>query len=321
MASPAPVLASLRVLVLSHLAELERRVTSASLPLSSPTSASSSDAGSDNELEWPDSLKSEEETMMMDEAMLSWAHDTLEMLQHIRSDVSSHLPDLPFDAHALEELLRTHLHDLSYQSLLDELRAHLPDLPRPHMPDFTLADVQHRLQDVKTHIREMSSSLDLSSPLDYLPVLSAHLNSLHTHLTTVSTPSDMLPSLPTTSTLSELLDRVLSSDLVPTVLHRVDGHDSPLEKAAKEMSEALKKSYNGAKLVSYVDLPGEWRSNPWVHSGYRCVFTDFHASKETLMIFVDRFIPLHKWPIILLSLFALHNETGKLFPLHCSSYS
>ncbi|KAL5528181.1 IZH3 [Sanghuangporus sanghuang] len=299
MASPAPILASVRVLVLSHLAELEGRLTTSNLALSSPTSPSSPDSGSDGQdlvrSESPNSQGGEEEAM--DEAMLSWAHDTLDMLRRIRSDVALHLPDLPFDAQVLEELLHTHLHDLSYQSLLDELRAHLPDLPRPHMPEFTLSDVQNRFQDVKTQIREMSSSLDLSRPLDYLPVLSAHLNSLHARLSSASTSSssaNALPFLPTTGTLSELLDRVLSSDLVPAVLHRVDGNDSPLEKAAKEMSETLKKSLNGSKLVSYVDLPGEWRSNPWVHSGYR-------------------FIPLHRWPIILLSLFALHNETVNIY--------
>ncbi|KAL5507028.1 IZH3 [Sanghuangporus vaninii] len=303
MASPAPILASVRVLVLSHLAELERRLTSSNLALSSPTSPSFPNSDSDDgqdlvRPESPISQGGEEEAMLpMDEALLSWAHDTLDMLRRIRSDVALHLPDLPFDAQVLEELLHTHLHDLSYQSLLDELRAHLPDLPRPHMPEFTLSDVQNRFQDVKTQIREMSSSLDLSRPLDYLPVLSAHLNSLHARLSSVSTSSGSaytLPSLPTTSTLSELLDRVLSSDLVPTVLHRVDGNDSPLEKAAKEMSETLKKSLDGAKLVSYVDLPREWRSNPWVYHGYR-------------------FIPLHRWPIILLSLFALHNETVNIY--------
>ncbi|KAL5524033.1 hypothetical protein ACEPAG_8206 [Sanghuangporus baumii] len=302
MASPAPILASVRVLVLSHLAELERRLTTSDLAVSSPTSPSFPESDSDDQdlarSESPNSQASEEEGMLpMDEALLSWAHDTLDMLQRIRSDVALHLPDLPFDAQVLEELLHTHLHDLSYQSLLDELRAHLPDLPRPHMPEFTLSDVQNRFQDVRTQIREMSSSLDLSRPLDYLPILSAHLNSLHARLSSASTSSGSpyaLPSLPTTSTLSELLDRVLSSDLVPSVLHRVDGNDSPFEKAAKEMSETLKKSLDGAKLVSYVDLPMEWRSNPWVYSGYR-------------------FIPLHRWPVILLSLFALHNETVNIY--------
>ncbi|EJD03196.1 HlyIII-domain-containing protein [Fomitiporia mediterranea MF3/22] len=273
MASHAPVLASVRVLVLSHLAELERRLVSITLSLED----------SENE-----TLDNSGEQLVTGETH-SWAHDTLEMLRRIRSDVSSHLPDLPFDVPALEELLHTHFHDLSYQVLLDDIRAHLPDLPRPHMPDFTLSDVQTKLHDVRAHLYEMS--LDMSQPMSYLPVLSQHLNSLQAHLAAVSARSDyVLPSLPPTSTLSELLDRVLSSDMVPAVLHRVDGHDSPFERVAREYSEALKKSYNGARLVSYVDLPKEWRNNPWVDSGYR-------------------FIPLHKWPIILLSLFALHNET------------
>ena len=209
--------------------------------------------------------------------------------------MSSHLPDLPFDAHTLEELLASHFQDVSYQSLLDDIRSHLPQLPRPpvSMSDFNLSDVQTRLQDVRSHIHDMS--VDFSQPVNYLPVLSRHLESLHSHLSSSHVSSECsIPSLPSTATLSQLLDKLLSSNLVPSVLHRVDGHDSPFEKKAREMSKALKKSLNGSQLVEYVDLPGDWRNNPFVATGYR-------------------FIPLHRWPIIILSLFALHNETCKTF--------
>lgn len=214
----------MRVLVLSHLTELERRL-------------SASGRG--------------EETV---EEAMHWARDTLEMLRRIRSDVSAHLPDLPFDPHlqggGVEELLRAHLPDA------------LPDL-NIHFPD-----VHTRLQDVRTHLSDIS--VDLSQPMSYLPVLSAHLNSLHAHLAELRAEYS-LPSLPSSETLSLVLDRILSSDRVPSVLHRVDGHDSPFEKAARDMSTALKKSLDGSQLVSYRDLPGEWRNNPWVSSGYRYV--------------------------------------------------
>lgn len=214
-------------------------------------------------------MKGSGDESMLDDAR-NWAVESLEILRRIRSDVSSHLPDLPFDAHTIEELLGTHFQDLSYQSLLDDIRAQLPDLPRPHMhmPEFTLSDVQTRFQDVRAHLVEMS--LDLSQPMNYLPVLSQHLNSLQEHLSSVSACSgSAMSSFPSTGALSELLDRVLSSDLVPAVLHRVDGHDSPFEKAARDISMGLKKSLDGAQLVSSVDLPREWRSNPWVNNGYR----------------------------------------------------
>ncbi|KAH8119424.1 HlyIII-domain-containing protein [Phellopilus nigrolimitatus] len=266
-ASPAPVLASVRVLVLSHLAELERRLA--------PSDSSTSE-----------SWKSKGEETVEDARV--WAREAIEMLRGIRSDVCSHLPELPFDATSLEELLKTHFHDLFYPALMDDIRSHLPELPRPYMPDFNLPDVQSRLQDVRSHLPEMP--VDFNQPMSYLPTLSHHLNSLHAHLSDLNTCSGSLPSLPSTSTLSDLLDRLLSSNLVPAVLHRADGQESALEKAAKDMSKALKKSLDGAELVTYVDLPNEWRNNPWVVRGYR-------------------FIPLNKWPIILLSLFAIHNET------------
>ena len=263
--SPVAILASLRILVLSHLSELELRISSIEMPTS-------------------ESLMSKGEAK---------AEETVEMLRRIRSEVASHLPgDLPFDIHSLEELLAHHLNDGSYHSLLDDIRTHLPELRRPTMPEFNFSDVQSRLQDVRSHIHDMS--IDLSQPFSYLPVLSRHLESLHSHLSSMDTYNGCsLLALPTTATLSQLLDRLLSSNLVPSVLHRVDGNDSPFEKAARDMSKALKKSLDGSQLVHYTDLPGEWRNNPWVVSGYR-------------------FIPLHRWPIILLSLFALHNETCKL---------
>lgn len=213
------------------------------------------------------------------------AEEVVEMLRRIRVEVKSHLPEVPFDVHGLEDLLSNHLHDLPYPSLLDDLRAHLPEMRRP---SISLSDMQSRIQDVRSHIHDMS--VDLSQSMNYLPVLSRHLDSLHSQLSSMDASS--FPSLPSTATLLQLLDRLLSSDLVPSVLHRVDGHDSPFEKVAKDMSNTLKKSLDGSKLVHYVDLPREWRNNPWVGSGYR-------------------FIPLHRWPIIILSLFALHNETRK----------
>jgi len=63
-----------------------------------------------------------------------------------------------------------------------------------------------------------------------------------------------------------------------------------LEKATHEIKIAVQRSLNGSKLIHYVDLPKEWRNNPFVHRGYR-------------------FIPIEQWPLIFLSLFALHNET------------
>lgn len=260
ISSTLPLLASLRILVLSHLSELESRIASIEM-LSSETLMSKGEAR---------------------------AEEAIEMMKRIQAEVKSHLPDLPFDVHNLEEILANHFPDISCQSVIDDFRSHLPEIRRPTVLDFNISDVQSRIQDVRSQM-----SVDLSQPMNYLPVLSRHLDSLHTLLSTMELPSGCpLPSLPTTATLSQLLDKLLSSNFVPSVLHRVDGNDSPLEKVAGHMSVALKKSLDGSQLVRYVDLPHEWRNNPWVERGYR-------------------FIPLHRWPIIILSLFALHNETRK----------
>jgi len=63
-----------------------------------------------------------------------------------------------------------------------------------------------------------------------------------------------------------------------------------VEKALHDVEIAVQRSLNGSKLIHFPDLPKEWRSNPFVYSGYR-------------------FIPIDKWPLIILSLFALHNQT------------
>jgi len=63
-----------------------------------------------------------------------------------------------------------------------------------------------------------------------------------------------------------------------------------LERTAAEVARAVKLSFQGSRLIKYVDLPKEWRSNPFVAQGYR-------------------FIPIERWPLILWSIFTFHNET------------
>jgi len=57
-----------------------------------------------------------------------------------------------------------------------------------------------------------------------------------------------------------------------------------------DVARAIERSLHGAKLITYGDLPSEWRNNPFVTHGYR-------------------FIPISRWPLIVASIFALHNET------------
>ncbi|TDL26076.1 HlyIII-domain-containing protein [Rickenella mellea] len=263
-ASPTPLLASLHLLVLSHLAELEKCL-SVDPALS-------------------DALRIKGEDTV--EEALTWAHDGLEILRNIRDDVCSHLPEVHFDAASVEALLRSHIHDLP---ALDDVLARLPDLPdvRAHLPEFDLADMRSRLQDVRTRFSE----IELDHPMKYLPKLSSHLQSLHAHLSPETYSSYHLPSLPTTRTIVEVLDNLLTSNLFPGTLRPPQTwRESKLEKVARDIAQAVTRSFNGAKLVTYVDLPEDWRNNPFVFRGYR-------------------FIPLNRWHLIILSLFALHNET------------
>ncbi len=247
-AAPAAVLGSVRALVLSHLADLERRLSQFS----------------HQDFNISDSLKSR----TMDEARV-WATEGLDMLSTIRADVCSHLPDVPFDAAFVEDLCKTHLHDFSLPRIIDDIRSRLPDVPhlRSSFSAIDFSDMQSKFKGVCSQLPAVPAEF---APSQYLNTLSQRLHSLHTHIYS-SHPfvAYRRPSLPTSASVSDLLDKVLSSDYVPDVLHRVDGQESKFEKAAREMSDALRQSVNGARLVTYMDLPVEWRNNPFVSRGYR----------------------------------------------------
>ncbi|KAG7446612.1 HlyIII-domain-containing protein [Guyanagaster necrorhizus] len=72
----------------------------------------------------------------------------------------------------------------------------------------------------------------------------------------------------------------------PHVVHVGDS----MERATEDVAKAIKSSFQGVHLIHYSDLPDKWRNNPFVTQGYR-------------------FIPIERWPLIILSLFAFHNET------------
>ncbi|KAH9978691.1 hemolysin-III related-domain-containing protein [Lactifluus volemus] len=72
-------------------------------------------------------------------------------------------------------------------------------------------------------------------------------------------------------------------------LHRPEHYDA-FGKVATDIASAIERSVHGAKLITYGDLPMPWRNNHFVIYGYR-------------------FIPLRKWPLLIASIFALHNET------------
>lgn len=223
-----------------------------------------------------ESLKTKGESTV-DEAR-AWARTALEMLSRIRTDVCAHLPELHRESTAVE----------------DFVKAHLPD-------------VRARLEDVR-------SSIEPHHPLQYIPTLSDHLQSLQTHLASVDVPHSLRESyayLNPHSSLSEMLDRFRASELVTAVSADIKEGEDMLERAAMEVAKAVRRSVDGSRLIHYADLPEQWRNNRFVSRGYRYVLRVTNSVSTKLSHDLCRFIPLHKWPLILSSVFAFHNETGK----------
>ena len=251
-------LSSIRRVVLSHLEELEASLSRLQSPIDI------------------DSLKSSTEDAVVDAR--AWANDALDMLERIRSDVCSHLPDL----------------DLDFS--LESLVSHLPDVHdvRSHLPDIKISDqVREKIELLRSHLPD----LPFQAPLDYIPVLIEHLGSLHTHLSSseINSPD---PSITPLILLNEMLEKIATSEVYTNLKSSEKVIENAFEKAAHDVKIAVQRSLNGSKLIQYVDLPKEWRSNPFVHRGYR-------------------FIPLDEWPLIIFSLFALHNETRKCLLCLC----
>lgn len=216
------------------------------------------------------------------EEVRAWAKDGLEILKQIKEELRSHLPDFTLDPTSVESYVSSRLHDLSDTSTLKLMTSRLPEFPR------------------------------LPRPEQYLLTLSNRLKSLHSHLSSSNTLSHVaFTSFPSIAKLSELIDTMMSFDRFPDVLsaHSTDDTGKALGIATTEVARAIECSAHGTKLITYRDLPKEWRSNPFVAHGYR--FVSFGTQFRLLLTCAHpfSFIPLNRWPLILASIFALHNET------------
>ncbi|KAF5370760.1 hypothetical protein D9758_002123 [Tetrapyrgos nigripes] len=239
--SPSRTLASLRFLVLSYIADVERRLST----LESPDLES-----------WI--LKGE---LTIEEARQR-AKTTLEMLESLRDDVYFHLPEFHLSDVSIENL-RFHLPDLPDVPSIHEMRSHLPD-----MPDV-LHDMRSKLDDVRTRFHD----IDFRKPIDFIPTLSERLQSLQTHISALELPSGLRAH---SNMLIDLVDSLLSSELVSDIFHSTpdlaEGEEM-LERAAREVAHAVKRSFQGVRLIHYSDLPEQWRNNPFVTRGYRQVLS------------------------------------------------
>ena len=86
--------------------------------------------------------------------------------------------------------------------------------------------------------------------------------------------SSRLPGSPLASStvLADLLDTLLSSDIVTDDLDSTPDAvetDVLLEQTACEVSNAIKLSFDGFRLINYSELPSPWRCNSFVSHGYR----------------------------------------------------
>ncbi|KAL0956629.1 hypothetical protein HGRIS_002764 [Hohenbuehelia grisea] len=194
-------------------------------------------------------------------------------------------------------------------SVRQQLAEHLPSLTFDFTSPLDGSAMEHFLNSARIpeiDVRAMQSRLsDIHNPLDYLPQLSLHLNSLRTHLGSFELPAfdDNPTSSPAPTSLADMVHSLkalsadlsdMLTDLSDIVFDTVDDvmieGEEMFERATCEVRMAVKHSFEGVKLIGYHDLPERWRNNPFVRGGYR-------------------FIPLERWPLILMSLFALHNET------------
>jgi adiponectin receptor len=156
-ASAKQILASLRFLILSYLADLETSL--------SHLESSLADFGL-SEL-----LKTKGER-----TVAVWAKVALDMLNNVRGEVRSYLPEFHFADVSVERFVKSHIPELPDVASLNEMCS--------VVVDFSLADMSSRLEDVQVRF----SDLDFQ-PLCYIPIISDHLQSLHAHLTSIEVPS------------------------------------------------------------------------------------------------------------------------------------
>jgi adiponectin receptor len=175
------------------------------------------------------------------EEVREWARDGLEILKQTRAELCSHLPGFTLDSVSVETYVSACIHDLSDASNLKRVTSHIPELPR------------------------------IPRAEQYLSNLSDRLKSLHFHLSSFNALSHVaFPSFPSTAKLSELMDAIMSSDCLPVIL-RARSMSRTGGRAATEVARAIERSVHGAKLITYGDLPSEWKNNPFVTHGYRFV--------------------------------------------------
>lgn len=297
-------LTSLRVHVLSYLSDLETRLTllyfksqstcTSPITLQSPAALALRDRDSSEGPPASPTKDSDVASVDIDDIALdsedvaNFIKEGFELLQTIRADVCSFLPEyVDFDSSAAS--LRTRLHELGTQINTQQLTEKLHDFEMPSM-SVSMEGLRHHL-----HLPDLSLS-DFgspdSNPMSYIPRLKAHLASLQEHMSDL--PSNMpfstfpLPSfLHPPAIISELLAdlsllstdnwEIFKADL--QLLKEGDSEEAIQADLKKEKVDnetmhvqvlrALERSREGEVLIQFTDLPSKWRNNEFVQYGYR----------------------------------------------------
>lgn len=313
-------LTSLRVHVLSYLSDLETRLTllhfksqstcTSPTTLQSPGPLASRDRdGSEGPPASPtkdsDVASVDIDDIALDsEDVANFIKQGFELLQTIRADVCSFLPEYPDFVDSSAASLRSRLHELGTQINTQQLTDKLHDFEMPSMSMEGLRQHLPHLPDLSRSLSDFdfSSPDSNSNPMSYIPRLKAHLASLQEHMS-AELPSNMpFPSsLHPPAIISELLAdlSLLSTDNWQTLkadlqlLKEGDSEeaiqaDERQEKVDKETMQgqvlrALERSRNGEVLIQFTDLPSKWRNNEFVQYGYRYVWSIDEVVRRLLM--------------------------------------
>ena len=69
--------------------------------------------------------------------------------------------------------------------------------------------------------------------------------------------------------VSDFIRILILLELVAELNEDVDEAEVLFELAAQEVRDAVRRSFEGSRLIRYCDLPQQWRNNPFVTRGYR----------------------------------------------------
>lgn len=151
------------------------------------------------------------------------------------------------------------------RSIRSDVCSYLPELPDVPSLSNVRAQLSLSLADTASVMEDVCSRFSDK----HISTLSARFQSLQAHLRSMDMHATDLHTFPGSTRLSGLFESIMSSDLVTELSDDV----TEAEDMARDITRAIKQSLQGSKLIHYVDLPPQWRHNPFVTRGYRYVFS------------------------------------------------